>query len=173
MGISYTDEQIINISDNIVLYAQWKEIIPYTINNYNVDNNKKYIKGIAVNTEVDDFTPNIILGYGYGISVDTVNVDGKNVLYTGGKTIITHGLESYVEYTNIVPGDTDGNGKINYLDYVKVYNHIQKDKHPDINKKLLENEYLVAADMSSDSKINYLDYVKIYNKIKELKGGNN
>ncbi|MBQ9318418.1 MAG: InlB B-repeat-containing protein [Bacilli bacterium] len=172
-GIQYTDEQIINSSDNLVLYAQWEEIIPYTINNYDVDNNKKYIKGIAINTEVDDFTPNIILGYGYGIFVDTVNVDDKDVLYTGGKTRITHGLETYTEFINIILGDTDGNGKINYLDYVKVYNHIQKDKHPEINKKLLKNEYLVAADMSGDSKINYLDYVKIYNKIKELKGGKN
>lgn len=172
-GIQYTDEQIVNSSDNLVLYAQWEKIIPYKINNFDVDNDKKYIKGININTEVESFTPNIILGYGYGISVDTVNIDGKNVLYTGSKTRITHGLQSYVEYTNVVLGDTDGNGKINYLDYVKVYNHIQKDKHPDINKKLLENEYLLAADMSGDAKINYLDYVKIYNKIKELKGGIN
>ena len=59
------------------------------------------------------------------------------------------------------------------MDYVNVYNHIQKTKHPDSNKRLLVNEFLSAGDMSGDNKINYLDYVRIYNKIKELKGGSN
>ena len=45
--------------------------------------------------------------------------------------------------------------------------------NPELDKKELQNEYLIAADISGDGKINYLDYVKIYNKIKELKGGNN
>ena len=79
----------------------------------------------------------------------------------------------YAELTNVVSGDTNGDGKINYLDYVNVYNHIQKTKHPENNKKLLVDEYLSAADMSKDNKISYLDYVRIYNKIKELKGGSN
>ncbi len=77
------------------------------------------------------------------------------------------------EYKIAYLGDTSGDGKINYLDYVNVYNHIQKVKNPSSNKKLLTDEYLLAADMSGDNKISYLDYVKIYNKIKELKGGAN
>ena len=59
------------------------------------------------------------------------------------------------------------------MDYVNVYNHIQKVKHPELNKKELTNEYLISADISEDGKVNYLDYVKIYNKIKDLKGGVN
>ena len=59
------------------------------------------------------------------------------------------------------------------MDYVNVYNHIQKVKNPESNKKLLTGVYLIAADMSGDNKISYLDYVKIYNKIKELKEGGN
>ncbi len=172
-GTNYDDEQIINSSESINLYAKWQKIVPYTIKNYPVDENRKYITRISINTEVDAFTPNFTLGYGYGISVDTVNIDGKEVLYTGGKTRITQGLELFTEYTNVVSGDTNGDGKINYLDYVKVYNHIQKVKHPELSKKLLENEYLEAADMSGDNRVNYLDYVKIYNKIKELKGESN
>ena len=76
-------------------------------------------------------------------------------------------------YTVSVLGEVTGDGKINYLDYVNVYNHIYKSKHPESNKKLLSGAYLISADMSDDGKINYLDYVKIYNKIKELKGGSN
>ena len=86
--------------------------------------------------------------------------------------VILNGTKTY-EYRISFLGDTSGDGKINYLDYVNVYNHIQKVKHPELNKKLLADEYLLAADMSGDNKISYLDYVRIYNKIKELKGGNN
>ena len=77
-----------------------------------------------------------------------------------------------IEYTNIIRGEVTGDAKINYLDYVNVYNHIQKVKHPELDKKELKNEYLISADMSGDGKVNYLDYVQIYNKIKELKGEN-
>jgi len=94
------------------------------------------------------------------------------LLYTGSKTKIYNKNSIIYEYTNIIKGEVNGDGKINYLDYVNVYNHIQKIKHPETNKKELINEYLFAADISGDGKINYLDYVKIYNKIKELKGEN-
>ena len=77
-----------------------------------------------------------------------------------------------IEFTNIIRGEVSGDAKVNYLDYVNVYNHIQKIKHPELDKKELKNEYLISADMSGDGKVNYLDYVQIYNKIKELKGGN-
>ena len=70
------------------------------------------------------------------------------------------------EYKVVIMGDTSGDGKISYLDYVKVYNHIRKTKDPTLNKNLLEGAYLLAADVSSDDKISYLDYVKIYNSIK-------
>lgn len=86
--------------------------------------------------------------------------------------VIVNGTKTY-EYRIAFLGDTSGDGKINYLDYVNVYNHIQKVKHPELNKTLLVDEYLLAADMSGDNKISYLDYVRIYNKIKELKGGTN
>lgn len=86
--------------------------------------------------------------------------------------VILNGAKTY-EYRIAFLGDTSGDGKINYLDYVNVYNHIQKVKHPELNKTLLVDEYLLAADMSGDNKISYLDYVRIYNKIKELKGGTN
>ena len=172
-GISYSDEQVVSLNKDITLYAIWEEIVPYTINNLDVDEDNRYIKGININTEVNNYTPNFTLGYGYGIDVDTKTINNKQVLYTGGKTRITKGLTNYRTYTNVVSGDTNGDGKINYLDYVNVYNHIQKVKHPELNKTLLVNEYLLAGDMTNDNKINYLDYVRIYNKIKELKGGSN
>ena len=49
------------------------------------------------------------------------------------------------EYIISILGDVNGDGKINYLDYVTVYNHIYKSKHPESSKKLLENEYFLNS----------------------------
>ena len=172
-GTLYTNEQNVSLSDNLTLYAQWSEGEPYVINEYNYDEDNNYVSNIDVNTTVDAYKQNIELLGGYTVEVDSKTIDNKQVLYTGGKTRIYKNQTLYAELTNVVSGDTNGDGKINYLDYVNVYNHIQKTKHPENNKKLLVDEYLSAADMSKDNKISYLDYVRIYNKIKELKGGSN
>ena len=172
-GTLYTNEQNVSLSDNLTLYAQWSEGEPYVINEYNYDEDNNYVSNIDVNTTVDAYKQNIELLGGYTVEVDSKTIDNKQVLYTGGKTRIYKNQTLYAELTNVVSGDTNGDGKINYLDYVNVYNHIQKTKHPENNKNLLVDEYLSAADMSKDNKISYLDYVRIYNKIKELKGGSN
>ena len=172
-GTTYIDAQSVTVSDNLTLYAQWSEGEPYVINEYNYDEDNNYVSNIDINTTVDVYKKKIELLDGYTIEVDSKTIDNKQVLYTGGKTKIYKNQTLYAELTNVVSGDTNGDGKINYLDYVNVYNHIQKAKHPESNKKLLVDEYLSAADMSNDNKISYLDYVRIYNKIKELKGGSN
>lgn len=178
-GTSYSNKALVkNLSSEnnaiITLYAIWEEEAePYTIEKYDYDELKDYISNVDANTTVESFMSNIKLANGYTLSVDYKTIDGKNILYTGGKTRIYKNSIPYVEMTNIVSGDTNGDGKINYLDYVNVYNHIQKVKHPETSKKLLTDEYLLAADMSKDNKVSYLDYVLIYNKIKELKGGSN
>ena len=158
---------------DVTLYARWSEGNPYVINEYTYDEDNQYVSNIDVHTDVDVYKQNIELLDGYTVNVDSKVVDNKQVVYTGGKTKIYKNQTLYAELTNIVSGDTNGDGKINYLDYVNVYNHIQKTKHPESQKKLLVDEYLLAADMSNDNKISYLDYVRIYNKIKELKGGTN
>ena len=172
-GTSYSNTQVITIEDNLTLYAQWLHL-PYSIDKYIVDEVNKYIDMIDVNTSKEDFISNIkFLTDIYSVSVDTVSISGKDILYTGGKTRIYRDGVLVVEYTNIIRGDITGDGIIDYLDYVYVYNHIYKSKHPESDKLLLDGASLVAADASNDDIVDYLDYVKIYNKIKELKGGSN
>ena len=158
-----------NLFTNVYLYAQWEETFSYVINNYSIADN--YIDKIDINTEVDIFKNNIVLNTSYSVIIDYKTINDKNVLYTGGKTKIYKNNILFAELINVVSGDVTGDGKLNYLDYVSVYNHIQKIKHPESSKTALINEYLISAEMSGDNKINYLDYVNIYNKIKELKGG--
>lgn len=172
-GDYYDDYQEINVENEIILYAQWEKEIPFVINGYDVDEVNKYIDMIEVNTNVDDFKSKITLSDGYTVDVDGISIDEKKMLYTGGKVRIYKGDDLYAEYTCVIRGDVTGDGKINYLDYVYVYNHIYKSKHPESDKVLLEKENLIAADASLDNEVGYLDYVRIYNKIKELKGGSN
>jgi len=145
----------------------------YNIDDYTIDEVNNYISDITINTDLDSFKNHITLETGFTVEVDTKTVNSKKLLYTGGKTKIYKNGVIYKEFTNTVVGDPSGDGVISYLDYVKVYNHIQKTKNPSSSKQLLQGVYLLAADMSKDNKITYLDYVKIYNKIKELKGGTN
>ena len=173
-GTSYSDEQeVINLTDKdndiIDLFAQWTEKIEYEIN-YPYDQNKKIIRGIKVGTTLSEYTNKISLGTGYTVSVDTKTVNGKQVIYTGGKTRIYKNNTLVITFENAVIGDASGDGKISYQDYVDVYNHIQKVRFPNSNKKLLTGVYLIAGDMSGDNNISYSDYVKIYNKIKEMRG---
>ncbi|MDY5992994.1 MAG: InlB B-repeat-containing protein [Bacilli bacterium] len=153
-GTSYTDEEEVTFDKNIILYAIWEDSIPYTINKYSVDETNKYISKIMVNTEVNNFTSNIILGYGYGIDVDTKTINNKQLLYTGGKTRITKGLDLYREYTNIVIGDINGDGAINSADLLKIRQHL-------LGTNILSGAYFLSSDINYDNTINSADLLRV------------
>ena len=153
-GTSYSDEQTITISESVQLYAMWIEDPGYVINNYEVDETNKYINKIMVNTEVNSFTPNIILGYGYEIDVDTKTINNKQLLYTGGKTRITKGLNVYIEYTNIVVGDINGDAAINSADLLKIRQHL-------LGTNILTGAYFLSSDINYDNTINSADLLRV------------
>lgn len=155
-GISledYIKNNGINKND-LVFYAQWESDFKYSINNYSVDETNKYISKIMINTEVNNFKTNIQLGTGYGVDVDYKTINGKNVLYTGGKTKITKDSNVYVSYTNAVIGDLNGDGKINSADLLRVRQHL-------LNKNILSGVYFLAGDINYDNKINSADLLRI------------
>ena len=153
-GTSYFDEQIINKYENLTLYAIWEESFDYVINSYSIDETNKYISKIMVNTEVNMFTPNITLNYGYGIDVDTKEINNKRVLYTGGKTRITKGLDLYREYINIVIGDINGDGAINSADLLKIRQHL-------LGINTLSGAYFLSSDINYDNTINSADLLRV------------
>ena len=107
------------------------DIPDYQIDNYSVDEVNKYIKGITVVTELSDFISNFTLGTGYSVVVDTKSVNGKEVLYTGGKTKILQGNAIVAEFTNVVIGDVNGNGMIDIIDYIRInVSNIPTRKYP-------------------------------------------
>ena len=107
-----------------------------------------------VNTEVNTFTSNITLGSGYGINVETKTINNKQVLYTGGKTKITHGLNLYREYTNVVIGDINGDGAINSADLLKIRLHL-------LGTNILTRAYFLSSDINYDSTINSADLLRV------------
>ena len=63
------------------------------------------------------------------------------------------------EYTAVVLGDNNGDGKVSSSDYVKIKNVIRgKEKNSDLQTK--------ASDVNGDGKISSADYVKIKNVIR-------
>lgn len=147
------------INDNYNEYFGQKTLtiedeITYIINNYDVDETNKYINKIMVNTEVNSFTPNIILGYGYGVDVDTKTINDKQLLYTGGKTRITKGLNVYREYTNIVVGDINGDAAINSADLLKIRQHL-------LGTNILTGAYFLSSDINYDNTINSADLLRV------------
>ena len=156
---TYTIKYKVYINDNYTEYFGQKTLtiedeVSYFIHKYDVDETNKYISKIMVNTEANNFTSNIILGYGYGIDVDTKTINNKQLLYTGGKTRITKGLDLYREYTNIVIGDINGDGAINSADLLKIRQHL-------LGTNILTGAYFLSSDINYDSTINSADLLRV------------
>ncbi len=81
------------------------------------------------------------------------------IIYIQEVTKIQSDNDVIAQYTNIVRGDTNGDGKITSIDYVKIKNHIMDTKH------ILEDVIKRAADANTDNEISSLDYVRIKNII--------
>jgi len=85
-------------------------------------------------------------------------VSSANVLGTGYKVKVNNnGIIN--DYTIIVNGDVDSDGKISVLDIVKINNHIIYED------KKLEDIYVLAGNYDKDDKLSVLDIVKINNAI--------
>lgn len=96
---------------------------------------------IAPNTAITDIPKATLVG---------------DVLGTGAKVKVED-----KEYTLVVLGDVNGDGKITPLDYVKIKNNI-------MNITKLEGVNISAGDVNKDGKITPLDYVKVKNHIMNM-----
>ena len=158
-GIGYNNKQKVSnlvASGTITLYAVWKYDSDYSINEYTLMENKNIIDNIPAKTSLEDYLKNIVVSDGYSIEMD---LGSKNYIFTGSKLKILKGNNVFIEYTNVVRGDVNGDGTISALDYVKVKNHIMK------SSIISDDGMLLAADANLDSGISALDYVRIKNII--------
>ena len=156
---TYVTKYKVSIDNNYNDYYGQKTLFiednfSYSIENYTVDESNKYISKVMVDTELDDFTSNITLGTNYEVIVDYKEINSKKLIYTGGKTKITKNDTLYREFTNIVMGDINGDGKVDNLDLSKTKEHLMK-------TDLLEGAYLVSSDINYDNKTNSADLLRL------------
>ena len=129
-----------------------------------IKNDGNYIYGFSIGTDISTIKQNII-NKEPKAEVSSLDRDGKSktngVIASGDKIKIKTDSEEK-EYTIILYGDVNGDGKISSADYIMVKNHIME------VTKLSELEK-IYADANKDGKVSSGDYVAIKNHIMEVK----
>ena len=160
-GTTYYDKASVKnltttANETITLYAQWNFKTPFILRNYTLDNKSQIIDDIDTNTSLTSYKNHFTMDTGYTLSID---LEDKTSIYTGSITKIYNNNTLKIQYTNIVRGDINGDGKISSIDYVKVKNHIMG------TNTISNTIYQKSADANKDSKISSLDYIRIKNII--------
>lgn len=138
------------------------------VGTYRINDTSQFISRIPVSTTETDFRSkffNPLNSIGYFIEVDTKKVNGEQVMYTGGKTRVYRlrfggGSDLYMEYTNAVTSDVNGDGQIGIIDYIRIRKDIM-----DLEK--LSGVYYEAADVNDNDRIDIIDYIRIRKIIME------
>lgn len=128
---------------------------------FDIAQNDEYLSGFYLNTKLSDIASKLT-SQDKELKVSFKDANGKDIdlntiVMTGQTMKLTVGNSSK-EYTLVIKGDTDGNGIINDIDYVRVRKHLSVKEFPDYH---LTGAYLQAANVKSDDDVNDIDYVRI------------
>ncbi len=119
-----------------------------------LDEINKYIKKISPNTKIDDALKQIDTNGVIKIYKGTEKITDTSKLMATGMTIkITKGEETK-EYTAIVIGDTNGDGKADISDILQINKHR-------LNSVLLTGPWLSAGDVNQDGEADISDIFQI------------
>jgi len=126
----------------------------------NVSNSNNYLTGFSVGGDVEREIAKV-RALDSNIQIVVKKADGTQItngtLATGMQmTITTNG--SAVNYTVVIRGDINGDGKLSAVDYVKLRNYLD-------GASSLNGAYLRSADTSRDGKTSAVDYVKLRNHL--------
>ena len=129
-----------------------------------IKNDGSYMYGFVVGTDISTIKKSII-DKEPKAEVSSVDKNGEsktNGIIASGDKIKIKTENEEKEFTIIIYGDVNGDGKISASDYVTIKNHIM-----DV-KKLTDFE-LTCADANKDGKVSASDYVTIKNHIMDVK----
>ena len=125
------------------------------------NNNNGMISKINIGTDVNNILSNIRNRFPTA-TVSMKDKDGNNkttgLIATNDKLSITNNKQTK-EYSVVIYGDTDGNGKIDIIDLLKVQKNIKK-------ASMLSGNYVTAADTNKDGTIDISDLLKVQKQIK-------
>lgn len=158
---TYTPEDIANynIVIGIDVVVEVKEKLSVLIEEYSTeiekDNRITYLKGIEIGETLGDVKNRIKTNGVIEISEkDGIKISDKNkICKTGMKVKITKEKES-VEYTLVVVGDNNGDGKITITDVVRANLYLT-------HLKELQGEFAKAVDINNDGRVTITDIVKV------------
>ena len=140
------------VSRNFVIYKDIPDKI--TSQSVSVNQSSSIISKITVGTKVSDILNKIDQKKYVAVYNGNTRVSSDTLVATGMKVVISDGNNIKKQYTIIVTGDVNGDGKINVADMMSVKSHILK-------KSTLAGNWYSAADANGDSKINVADFMSI------------
>ena len=152
-----------------VISSEYGEIMTYTITKEYVDvskleiDEKNYIKKYNVGTTYEEILDNIdTSGNVKFVDNSGKELENSDIIRTGSKVVIELSTETK-EYTIVVYGDINGDGKITMSDLVKSANYL-------IDETIISEDcYKEAIDVTKDGNIRMSDIIKLSNI---LIGGN-
>lgn len=124
-----------------------------TSSSITVEQQSGTISQITVGTTVDTFVASLNEAEYVTVYQNNQKVLGDTLVATGMKACIINEGVVIKEYTIIVTGDTNGDGKINITDMIAVKASVLK-------KSTLSGVYAQAGDVNGDGKINITDFIK-------------
>lgn len=130
------------------------------LNSIGVKHNSSYISGITLNTNTDTLVANIkkINPSAEVIIRDSNNnVKTNKILATNDSIAITSNNETR-SYKVIIYGDTNGDGKIDIIDLLRVQKLILKTMST-------TEPYSIAADTNKDGKVDIIDLLRVQKQI--------
>lgn len=125
-----------------------------------VANTENYLTGFTLGGDVEREIAKV-RALDTNIQVVVKKADGTQItngtIATGMQmSITTNG--STVDYTVVIRGDVNGDGKLSAIDYVKLRNYLD-------GASSLNGAYLKSADTNCDGKASAVDYVKLRNHL--------
>lgn len=151
IGVSAMNSYIIYAAPSI----SGDDLLPtITSSTVHIDENLDCISKISVGTTVGMFYSYLDETTNVTVRKNEKVVSSSELLGTGMNACIMQGDVLVKEYTVIVTGDTNGDGKINITDMIAVKAGVLK-------KSNLTGVYAKASDVNGDGKINITDFIKI------------
>lgn len=136
-----------------------KVMVEDIINKIDVKINDNYLTGIVSETTVTTLT-NMIKKEYPNAEVKVIDKNNKiktNLLATGDKITIKT-KDDTKDYTIVIKGDINGDGKISGIDMLRVQKHI-------LELKIQEGPYKEACDVNYDGKISGIDMLRVQKHI--------
>ena len=117
------------------------------------------IRGIPAETRADSIGELITVSGGSGAALTVLKVDGspasgETLLATAAKLRIVNGGETFAEFTVIISGDVNGDGKVGIGDFAKLRQQLLKGN-------IITGAFVYAGDLNGDGALGIGDFAKL------------